>query len=326
MLAKIVSGRGTMSRKYKRHNRGLYILSALLLGTVIAAAIAAALSDHAASIVFDPSYLQIILALLSLAVALITFGLIGDSEALVKSEDQKGLSVQVTGSAAAFVIFFILLTWGLSPYKNLSVYLYGEKGNLLRPSDGAVEITLVGRIRRSVETSDGSAIFAYLPKSEDHRLLISGQSWVVDTLKPPECITTDERISSRCDLIEAYLKKAPPCLEQIAFISREVTPVKTNLDTLLHRLLEAAQRASPQTGATLSFSERLLKSNTPKKLFVINRQFDTERSVCSHLADIKSSFDSSQRKTSIRTYISCDRILIISPGEPSPPKEFRECQ
>lgn len=307
----------------KRANRPLYLFAAFLILIVVGHAIAAIVSDRAA-VIFDPAYLRVLYGILSLAVAVATFGLIGDSEALVRSNNPKGLYFQVTGSGAGFFIFFLLLTWGLSPYTNLSLYLYKDKRSLLQPADGPVQITLVGRIRRSLETSDGSATFAYLPKSEDHRLVISGRSWVIDKVTPPKCLTEEDQLSARCELIEVYVKKAPPCLDQIAFISRESTPIKTNLDTLLRRFAETVQRASPDTDVTLSFSEALLKSNLQKKEFVIDRKSDVERSVCSHLADITRWFDNAQGKPSIQAYISCNRILILKSLE-SPPKEFRQC-
>src|SRR2546428_4942095 len=103
-----------MATKTKKFNKPLYLLAAGLLLCVIALAFAGAWSDRAASVIFDPNYLKIIYGALSLAVAVVTFGLIGDSEALVKSNNPKGLSFQITGSGAGFFIFFALLSWGLS--------------------------------------------------------------------------------------------------------------------------------------------------------------------------------------------------------------------
>ena len=205
------------------------------------------------------------------------------------------------------------------------MYLYKDERSLLQPTDGPVEVTLVGRIRRSLETSDGSVSFAYLPKSEDHRLIVSGRSWAIDRVTPQKCVTEEKRLSARCDLIEVYVKKAPRCLDQIAFISRESSAIKTNLDTLLRRSVETVQRASPDTDVTLSFSEALLKSNLHRKEFVIERKSDVERPVCAHLADIKRWFDNAQGKSSIQAYITCNRIWVVESHEP-PPKESRQCQ
>ena len=96
-----------MATKTKKSNKPLYLLAAFLLLGVIGLALAGAWSDRFASVIFDSYYLRIVYGVLSLAVAVVTFGLIGDSEALVKSDNPKGLvfKLQELRLARTFVLF-----------------------------------------------------------------------------------------------------------------------------------------------------------------------------------------------------------------------------
>ena len=53
----------------------------------------------AAHFVFTPNALVVLYALLSLAIALVVFGVLGDSEALIRLTPATGQLVQVSGSA-----------------------------------------------------------------------------------------------------------------------------------------------------------------------------------------------------------------------------------
>ena len=108
-------------------------------------------------VVYRRETLTVLYAVLSLAAALMTFGVIGDSGALLKLSRKTGTSVQVSGSAAGFMVFYYLLSSGLNPYTHLDVFLYKENGELMRANDGEFEVTVASRISQVKETDTGQA-------------------------------------------------------------------------------------------------------------------------------------------------------------------------
>ena len=92
-------------------SRQFYVLAFAILGSVVILT-TLPIVWPAARAIYDPAVLSVIFALLSLAVSMILFGLIGDSNALVKAQAPNGFSLQMAGSAAGFAVFFYLLSRG----------------------------------------------------------------------------------------------------------------------------------------------------------------------------------------------------------------------
>lgn len=310
-------------RKLKTRKE-LYTLAIMLLVIVVVITILPAVFDGA-RIVFRPEILKILHGLLSLLVAIVTFGIIGDSDALVKSDNIRGFAVQVGGSAAGFVIFFYLLTSGLSPYTSLSLSLIDSENRLITDK---VRVTLSAKTLQFGETSTGFLNFPFLPKEDEARrvniISEAGRSWKISKIDPESCKFNDQKLRGDCDAVEITLKTSLLCLESKPIISLESVEINTTLETVLGSLKEAFQKVSPDLNARLTFSSDVLKSRLHKEEFKLNRKIDSPRDICEHLSSIVGRFNRSKDSRAVRSYVSCNTILIATPSEDIS-EDFKPC-
>lgn len=303
--------------------RAFYRLTFVLLAVVVALAVLPLIWGPARRI-YEPDHLRVVLGLLSLFVAMVLFGLIGDSEALVKSSSVNGLYVQLGGASAAFAVFFFLLSSGLSPHNQLTVYLTKADGSLMQPGDGAIEVTLAGNVRRTADSISGQVAFAYLPKSEEHRLFLRPAPWRIDAVTPEECARESTTIVGGCTKVFLRVSRHATCLDKASMLFSESAPIETTLDTVYRRMREGAQRAVPDTPVDLRLSGRLLESGLHNKKFTLERKDETARRLCSHAADVANWFNRSQNKILVKAFVDCNSISVQLAEEPEP-KEYDKC-
>lgn len=306
-------------RKKIRPSRGVYVLACFLLGAILFVTIIPTFLPRAVTI-FEPSYLTVIFALLSLAISLVTFGVLGDSEAFIKTDSSNGLLIQLCGSAAGFVIFFYLLTKGLFPYSNLTVYLYDLNERPLNRKDGELEVILAGNVRRSIESDKGFVEFTYLPKSESHKLLVTGNGWIVKSIKPENCITEGRVMPGHCKVIDVALDQTEQCIidKSIKLISFDKEEITTDLDIIFRRFAEQVQKVATRAEVKLQFSDQLLDAGLHKIMFKMERKSEVERTVCTHLADIEGWYNRFSGTRKIRVLASCNTIFVTLAHEPIP--------
>lgn len=304
----------------------LYVASVIVVLIVFSATILPEFVDGS-EFLYDTGVLTILYATLSLAAAMITFGVIGDSGALIRLNNVSGTVIQIGGSAAGFAIFYYLLSSGLNPYKDLEVYLYKAQGQLMRPTDGAFEVTLASRISQTNETSSGRAQFS-IPRSERNIRLfvnsVSGQLWELTSMSPEACIDEGNRISVTCDSIDAHLVKGQACLSDFSLSSYETEPIDTTLYIVLDTLKENLQNISVDLPVNLKFSDSVLEHGYHKDNFPLERKNQSARSVCEHLAAIENGFNWSKGKREVRTYLSCNTMLVQLANE-DVQEEFNSC-
>jgi hypothetical protein len=109
-----------------------------------------------------------LLIIVCFTIAMFIFGSLGDSTAKISGSGGGGLPWQLTGSAAGFVIFFVVLSGGLSPVWSLNVFFDDQNGNRFASS---VLVEVRGNPRQEMETSSGNLTFAYLPKGVPAQLV-----------------------------------------------------------------------------------------------------------------------------------------------------------
>ena len=290
----------------------LYAASAIVIVIVFAATL---LPEFIAGsdILYNVGSLTILYAALSLAAAMITFGVIGDSGALINVNRSSSSLVQIGGSAAGFVIFYYLLSSGLNPYKDLDIYLYNDKGQLMRPADGSFEVTLASRISQSNETSNGHSNFS-VPRSESNIRVfvnsVSGRLWALDHLTPNDCVDKGNRIAIECDSINAHLVREKRCLSDYKISSYEVKEIKTNLKTVLDTLKENLQNISSDLPVHLKFSDSVVERKLHEVNFELERKNETARSICEHMTAIENALNWSIGKQEIKSYLSCNTMQI----------------
>ena len=304
----------------------LYVASSFIILIVCIATFLPALVGGS-EYLYNPASLTVVYATLSLAVAMITFGVIADSGAVLEFDKPAGTAIQLGGSAAAFVVFFYLFSGGLNPYKELQVFLYKGSDQLMGASDGAIEVTLASHIVQKVETANGHARFS-LPRQEQNIRLrvnsVSGQLWELGSLSPDHCVAKGNRISGTCDSIDARLVKAKGCLSKIKLSSYEVKPINTTLATVLDTLKENLQNVSIDLPVSLQFSDALIEQGIHKVKFKLERKNQTTRRVCEHMAAIENEFNWSRGKREVTTYLSCDKMLVTLANE-AVQKEYNPC-
>lgn len=298
-------------------SRPFYFLAFSILGAVVVVTVLPVFVPQA-RLLYEPTTLTVVFALLSLAIAMILFGLIGDSSALVKAQAPNGIIVQVAGSAAGFVIFFYLLSSGLAPYSTLVIYLYKGSSALLQQGDGQVEVTIAGKVRRSDYASNGQVTFSFLPKTEDRRVLVSGSQWAVASIEPQSCVTAEGLVLSTCDKIDVRLAQAQRCLASAQLVVQESVAVETTLETVLSNLRDDLQRTMPTSPVALRFSDKVLTDGMLKKKFSINRRDGAPKNACGHLNLLAEAFSMSVGKNVIAVSTSCSEIFISEAGEAIP--------
>ena len=204
----------------------------------------------------------------------------------MKLNQNTGTAIQIGGSAAGFTIFFYLLSSGLNPYKDLEVYIYDDRGDLMQHSDGEFEVTIASRIRQEKETSNGQVTFS-IPRSEKNVRLhvknVSGRLWDLDKISPNSCILRNDRVSAGCDSIDVHLKKGEACLSDHSVVSYETEPINTTLAIVLDTLKETTQRISEDLPVFLEFSDSVIGKKLHTLTFSLERKNDSSRSICEHL-------------------------------------------
>ncbi|MFZ3185265.1 MAG: hypothetical protein WA173_14120 [Pseudomonas sp.] len=304
-------------------SRPFYELAFAILGAVVILTVLP-IFWPAARVIYDPVLLSVIFGLLSLAVSMILFGLIGDSNALVNAQAPYGLSVQVTGSAAGFLVFFYLLSQGLTPYSDLVIYLYKDRATLIQQGDGPVEVTLAGKVRRSDVASNGQVTFSFLPKTEDRRVLLSGSQWTIETIEPRACVSAEGLVLSNCDKVDVRVVRAKRCLASAQVVVTESSLTTTNLEIVLSSLRDELQRSMPDTPIALRFSDKLLSDAVHKTKFQINRRDGTPKNACGHLNLISDAFNRSKNKNLLFISTSCSAIYVSLASE-EVSKEYSSC-
>ncbi len=302
---------------HRRHNLLLYYASAIVILIVF---IATVLPNFVggSEFLYNIGSLRILYAALGLAAAMITFGVLGDSGALVNLKQKSGITIQISGSAAGFAVFYYLLSSGLSPYKDLEVYLYDDTGNLMQPNDGIFEVTVGSRIRQERETAEGRIMFS-LPRSEKSvRLFVknlSGRLWELDSLSPIACLEGKDHVSIDCGSINLHLKKGEDCLADQTVTSYESSPITTTLETVLDSLKESLQEISVDLPVNVKFSDSVLEEKLHTVKFNLERKNRNARSICEHLAAIENRFNWSRNKREVVAYLSCNTMLVTLAAE-----------
>lgn len=304
-------------------SRQFYVLAFAILGSVVILT-TLPIVWPAARAIYDPAVLSVIFALLSLAVSMILFGLIGDSNALVKAQAPNGFSLQMAGSAAGFAVFFYLLSRGLTPYSDLVIYLYKDRATLVQQGDGPVEVTLAGKVRRSDYASNGQVTFSFLPKTEDRRVLLSGSQWTIEAIEPQACVNAEGLILSSCDKVDVRVARATRCLASAQVVVTDSSPTDTNLEIVLSNLRDELQRSMPDTPVALRLSDKILSGAMHRTKFQINRRDGTAKNACGHLNLISDAFNRSKNKNLLSVSTSCSGIYVSLAGE-EVSKEYSSC-
>ena len=240
------------------------------------------------------------------------FGVIGDSGALLKLSRKTGTSVQVSGSAAGFMVFYYLLSSGLNPYTHLDVFLYKENGELMRANDGEFEVTVASRISQVKETDTGQAAFS-VPRTEPSVRLfvnsISGQLWEKNKVSPSGCVDGDGHILLSCSSVDVQLKKSSACLSDFRISSYEQNPIDTKLAIVVDTLKENLQNLTVDLPVNVEFTDALLEKGVHQIEFRLERKNKSDRGVCEHLAAIENGYNWAQKKRVVRSYLSCNTML-----------------
>jgi hypothetical protein len=301
--------------------RQFYLLPLLILALTVALSVLPLFTD-AERFIFNPNFLIIIYALLALAISVFTFGFLGDSDAFIDLESTRGLSLQVTGSAAGFAVFFYLFASGLSPYSSLTVYLLNEDGDPLGPRDGRVEVTIAGDVRRNAATENGSVTFAYLPRSEDRKLLVSAGSWAIAGVDAPDCMNEDGLVRAGCSAVYLTMRREMSCLEDMSLTVVDPRPVSRTLDQLLKEFEWLVQAGGTPLG--YQFSREVRARNLHMEPFEIKRQ-SSEMTGCQLLEEIERVYNNISRQAEITIYASCRHVYVAMTENDPPSEGFKAC-
>jgi hypothetical protein len=315
-------------RPKKKIGKRLYILAIILFGMIFLTTVVLPLFFDFASVIYRPEYLRIVYLILSLAIAIVTFGLIGDSEAVLKYEKPNGIYIQMTGSAAGAAFFFFLLSYGLNPYSPLTIFLYKNSDSVLDKTDGKVEVRVLSRQNQFVETTEtGQARFS-IPRSEKEVRVfikgIEGRKWKIARRSPKKCFGSEGRVSIDCEEINFNLEREPICITDFNIGMHEVGEVETTLKYLVKDLTDRMRSISSESSITYLFTPAVVSSGLHEKEFTIARTDTGSQKICNHLASIENEFNLSQGKRLIRTFVRCDQILVALYGE-QVKKEFKPC-
>lgn len=298
-------------------SRRFYLLTFSLFAVVVLLTLAPIVIPGA-RFIYDPAPLTVLFAILSLAISMVLFGLIGDSSALVSTQTPNGFKVQIAGSAAGFCIFFYLLSVGLAPYSALVVYLYKGEGVLAQRGDGPIDVTIAGKVRRTNATSDGEVTFSFLPKSEDRRLLVS-PPWKIASIEPKSCVSGDNIILSGCDKVDVRIGVEPPCARSAEWSTTDITPLKgTTLPRVMEEIQNQTRVQMRGKSVALVFSDLVYKEQLNQTKFDLQRTSGAQMSACGHLDYVVQVFNQSQNGNVLKVAASCEGFLVMKTAEPIP--------
>lgn len=315
----------------RKNIRRLYLL-ALFLFVIVVVFTIIALSTGNNQIIFTQEISRILYAILSLAIAIVTFGLIGDSEALLegKLHFASGFLVQVTGSAVGFIAFFWLLTSGLQPFHDVTLYLYD--GNKPFDSDDRLTLTLTGNGDRftyfQYDAGRSSTVFHAVPKNTEPMLHITGGGWRIAQIKPENCVSDMRNLKGDCNHYHIHLQQTKNKLSTIEMLYIDAHEVSLTLEQALRDLMNRIQNAS-MPNATYKFSPQVDTHSTAIREyeFTLHRQAEVARTVCSHILDILHGFHASQNTVRLKAYLTNNKIVILTLDEETPMEaEVVECQ
>ena len=278
-----------------------------------------------ASVIYDDAFLPIMYGLLALSVSLFLFGVIGDSQAMVKLPPVAGIGITLVGSAAGFGAFYYLLSSGLNPYRTLTIYLYDESEKLLTPAAGPIELTIASQERRTLMTSNGSATFAHLPRSEEAPLVISGGGWERKEAKPSEC-WSGTTVRRRCKRVDIVLRRQPLCLRDLRALVNDHTPISPSLERLLESFRIDMQSHGDGVSVAIRFSDGLVKKGLDRKTFMLQRRNEVQQTGREILADIARWYNRAFPASKISIYATCTRVYVASAGEAAPSAEYEPCE
>jgi hypothetical protein len=315
-----------MTKQPKRRVPMAFFLvpSGILLVTLVLSVLP--IFTDAASFIYDPNFLRILYATLSLAIALFLFGFLGDSDALIKNDAGSGLVFQVGGSAAGCLIFFYFFSSGLNPYRDLTVYLLDGAGGTKRQltqADGPIQLTIAADIERRTVSEGGVVYFRDLPRSEDWRLLIGG-SWKPIGAEPNSCWLKNAEVSRRCSRIYLLLAKTSPCFRERSALLTEATPIVTSLDDQLQFFRQMME----DDGASLSiaYSRAINRAALHERRFSLSRHHSTAQPACLLLAEVEDAYNQAQPTDSVVVFASCRGIFVANGNDSPPPGEYKTCR
>ena len=265
-----------------------YVVAVLLVLIVTSLTVLSTVLPAAVSVILNENVLVVLYALLSLAIAIVTFGVIGDSKALVHVKGTMGAAVRVGGSAAGFVIFFYLLSSGLATYRDLEVVLRDPtRGLPLSQGDGRVEVRLdTDFIAQIFNTEDGRARFR-VPRSAEYLALsvkgVTGKKWAVKGYEPNSCVTADGQVNRACRVVRILLARDKVCFTDmqmgVDWSGSEEATLPAQLRFVLKRL------ASPGVEAEFwhDFSQEVRDRKIYEQKFTIPTGSSAGQGICPHL-------------------------------------------
>lgn len=290
----------------------LYASAAAILLVVVIMTLVPLLS-HRASFVFGEQTLSIFYAIISLAIAMILFGVINDSGALIRLSKARGSFVQISGSAAGFAIFYYLLSSGLNPYTYVDFYIYNDNEQIARSEDGRFLISVLSHVKQSKEITYGFTTFP-VPRDETSIRVdiasMDGRTWALDRIEPNHCVSRNKGLSLACDEFYLFLKKEQGCISDLIVSSYEEEQIETTLEIIIDTFKENLQRATPDIPVNVVYTNSVLESGVLDEKFQIERKNETARPVCDHLSSIENRFNISMGKEVIKTYLSCNKIFV----------------
>lgn len=303
----------------RRLPRSVYVLIGALVALIAIVTFVPHLYPSAA-IIYKPDVLRLVYFVLSAVVCVLIFGILGDSNAFVKYEDKSGLLIQVSGSAAGLVIFYYLLSSGLSPYTELTLSLFKNDQLVV---DDDVEVSLLTLPTQTLTTRTGIATFAYVPKDQSEiRPVIrsaTGRTWEIAEVTPSRCYNSEtKKILSTCDQLEIHLSNKSLCLKEQSISNNDSSEIDTTLGTFIPRFAENFTRQSRDLSVSVVFSDNILKNKTHEQAFKMQRKSEAVRLICDQLSDIVGWFNRAHGGNLVRAYVSCSRIFISSPMDPQP--------
>lgn len=234
--------------KKKSGGRGLYIIGTILILAIFILTLLPALFDEA-YILYNQGPLTIIHALTSLSVSVFLFGILGDSNAFIRGDNNRGLYFQLGGSAAGFVVFFYLLSTGLSGSSKLAATLISTDNKVIRDE---VRLEVIGSTYQFATFDNGFVDISYLPKSDETRRLSLANSgnraWSILDILPPECNIRPSIIKGSCSRVEIVADIERSCLDEVRVIDYEGSnAITTSLSIKLERLKEKFQTHEPDS-------------------------------------------------------------------------------
>ncbi|WP_192359586.1 hypothetical protein [Mesorhizobium mediterraneum] len=290
----------------------IYILALITLLTAVVLATLPAFFDWARFLYDNQPYVQTLFILLSVSVALVTFGVIGDSTGSVTSS-----WFQLGGSAAGALLFYWTLSNALNPYETKLLVIKPADAPQPPPQEFDLRVD-IKELTQQVSTNQRQARVLIPKSAELFGVRIpgtDGRNWRIESVTPDECYSNGY-LKTSCESSFGDIQINVIGEQCVSSLNMSVGfRGQTTLRSMIGEFVKAAQgpvlRLPLQAHYETSVGDsEILPAGFEHSELNVNGYPDGQIDFCFHLAAIEGVYNEQNRQR-IELYADCRNVYAV---------------